>query len=202
MVPDGPTSWCSWPCVIPSPWVWAGLTDSFAMGMAQQKWWNLTSGIRWWKDQASLSWVLFLTCWDPLCLFFYWNPAISKEVWVLLKEGGCAEEGPGGWEATWGNSGNPGDNQHQLPARCGRHLGRGPCTPVKPSDDTTSVGSLIATLGETLSHPVWYLFWWPWKRIWGLKCLIPRVYCLLTPILFQKYLRIFWCHSNFLKRLL
>ena len=63
MAPVIPTSWCSCHCVIPSPWVLGGSSDLLPMNRILQKWWDITSGIRFqnhWLPSCSSSLILSL----------------------------------------------------------------------------------------------------------------------------------------------
>ena len=58
-----PSSWYSCACVIPSPWVWAAVNDSFIMDRIQQKRWNVTSEIscrKMWLPSCLLPFILLL----------------------------------------------------------------------------------------------------------------------------------------------
>lgn len=60
-------SWDSNPCLIPSPWVWAGSICLLLLPRIQQTWWDVDSVIRWQKMWL-LSWTLF----NGLFFFFFW----------------------------------------------------------------------------------------------------------------------------------
>lgn len=194
------TFWCSWPCIIrpleygpdflaPLQWLQHNRTDGVSL---------LILGCK--QTKPPLLGVLphLLAHCLPLSLL---EPS-SKWGSPGYPGGPVQKKDPGGWEATWEDLRPPSWEAAPLPTLWGCHHGGDPVPqsslwmtcPSGQCDCNLTRGPVPPSLCSLLGSPG--------KLIPGQKYLILRAYYLLTPILFKKYLQIFWCHSNSFKCLL